>query len=227
MRLAGAAIAARGRFALALTGGTTPHAMYERLAMRYRDQVPWQAIECFWGDERHVPPTHADSNFRAAHVAMLGRVPVQPERIHRIPAERPKADDAAAEYEETLRRVFALDAGEIPAFDLVLLGMGPDAHVASLFPGNAALRERDRLVVAPWVEKLQSYRITMTLPVLNAGKVVMFLISGSSKADAVHAVLEGPERGDELPAQLIRPAGELVWLIDREAAAQLSRGVRL
>jgi len=223
--LASATAAARGRFTIALTGGTTPNAMYELLATTYRERMPWASTEFFWGDERHVPPTHQASNYRAAHLAMLGRVPLRPGQIHRIPAELPAAADAAAAYEATLRRAFALTADERPVFDLVLLGMGPDAHIASLFPGNPALGERERLVVAPWVPKMNAWRISMTLPVLNAGAAVMFLVSGPAKADAVHAVIDGPRDVERYPAQAIQPvSGGLIWMLDRAAAARLVAG---
>lgn len=213
------AAAARGRFTVALAGGTTPHALYDRLATRFRDRVPWHAVDFFWGDERHVPPSHPDSNFGAAYAAMLGRVPAPPARVHRIPAELPTAAAAAAEYERTLRREFDLADDAWPVFDLVLLGMGADGHTASLFPGSDALHARDRLVLAPWVETLQSYRITLSLPVLNGASLVVFLVSGAAKAGALHAVLEGPGTGG-LPARLVRPSsGRLVWLVDRAAAA--------
>ena len=218
------AVAAHGRFMVALAGGTTPNALYDRLATRFLDRLPWHAIHFFWGDERHVPPTHPDSNFRAAYGALLARVPVPDGHVHRIPAELPNALDAAADYEQTLRREFALQPGEVPAFDLVLLGMGLDGHTASLFPGSEALHERDRLVFAPWVETFRSHRITLSLPVLNHATAVMFLVSGRAKADTLRDVLEGPERPDQLPAQSVRPAsGHAVWLVDRAAATRLTR----
>ena len=220
------AVAAHGRFTVALAGGTTPNALYERLATDYCDAVPWHAIHFFWGDERHVPPAHPDSNFRAAYEAMLSRVPVPEAHIHRIHAELPDAATAALEYERTLRREFAVDEAALPVFDLVLLGLGPDGHTASLFPGSAALRQTERLVLAPWIEKAQSYRITLSLPVLNHALLVAFLVSGASKAEVVRAVLEGPDQPDAVPAQAVHPSGgRLLWLVDRAAAAQLRSSV--
>ena len=211
---------------MALAGGTTPNALYERLATDYRDAVPWHAIHFFWGDERHVPPAHPDSNFRAAYEAMLSRVPVPEAHIHRIHAELPDAATAALEYERTLRREFAVDEAALPVFDLVLLGLGPDGHTASLFPGSAALRQTERLVLAPWIEKAQSYRITLSLPVLNHALLVAFLVSGASKAEVVRAVLEGPDQPDAVPARAVHPSGgRLLWLVDRAAAAQLRSSV--
>ncbi len=218
------AIAARGRFTVALAGGTTPNALYERLATGERDAVPWHAIHFFWGDERHVPPAHPDSNFRAAYRAMFAKVTVPEAHIHRIHAELPDAAVAAAEYERTLRRHFALDDAAWPVFDLVLLGLGTDGHTASLFPGSAALKETQRLVLAPWVEPLQSHRITLSLPVLNRASLVVFLVSGAAKAEVVRAVLQGPDRPDPVPARAVHPsAGRLLWLLDRAAATNLSQ----
>ena len=220
------AVAAHGRFTVALAGGTTPSALYERLATDHRDAVPWHAIHFFWGDERHVPPAHPDSNFRAAYEAMLSKVPASEAHIHRIRAELPDASTAAVEYERTLRREFAVDEPAWPVFDLVLLGMGSDGHTASLFPGNAALHETERLVLAPWVEKLQSYRITLSLPVLNHALLVAFLVSGAAKAEEVRAVLEGPDQPDAVPARAVHPSdGRLLWMVDRAAAVHLRPSV--
>ena len=222
VRHAEEAIEARGQLTVALAGGTTPNAMYERLATAFRDAVPWHAIHFFWGDERYVPPTHPDSNFRAAYDAMLSKVPAPETHIHRVHTELSNAADAAADYQRTLRREFALNAAALPAFDLVLLGVGADGHTASLFPGSDALRRTDRLVLAPWVEKFQAHRITLSLPVLNQALLVVLMVSGAAKADVLHAVLEGPERPDALPAQAVRPSnGRVLWLVDRPAAAKL------
>ena len=222
VRQAKAAVAAHGRFTVALAGGTTPNALYDLLATHYRNSTPWHAINIFWGDERHVPPTHRDSNFRAAFDGMLSKVPVLETHIHRIRSELSDPAAAAAEYERTLRREFALGEAGLPVFDLVLLGMGLDGHTASLFPGSDALRQTGRLVLAPWVEKLQSYRITLSLPVLNHASLVVFLVSGAGKADVLRATLEGPDRPDPLPARAVHPSGGQVrWLVDRAAAARL------
>ena len=216
------AIAARGRFMVALAGGTTPRALYSLLATKRRDAVPWQAVHVFWSDERHVPPTRPESNFGAAQDVMLSRVPVPAAQVHRIRAERPDAATVAAKYERTLRREFSLAAGAWPVFDLVLLGMGPDGHTASLFPGSDALTCTDRLVLAPWVEIHQAHRLTLSLPVLNHAAHVAFLVSGKAKAAVLQDVLEGPEPPDVLPARAVRPAGGRVsWFVDRAAAACL------
>ena len=158
VRLADEAVRARGRFTVALSGGSTPEALYRLLAAEdggFRARVPWGQAHFFWGDERHVPPDHPDSNYRMAYEAMLSRVPVPPGNVHRIPAENPDAAEAAAEYAQTLRRFFDVAAGRFPRFDLILLGMGSDGHTASLFAGTDAVHDRTRLVAAPWVETAQ------------------------------------------------------------------------
>jgi 6-phosphogluconolactonase len=223
-----AAVQSKGRFAVALSGGSTPKSLYLLLAndAALRAQVPWDKIHFFWGDERHVPPSHADSNYRMAHEALLASVPVPPAHIHRIAAEHPDADHVAAAYEQTLRKFFQTPAGQIPQFDLILLGMGPDGHTASLFPGTAALHERTRLVVANWVEKFNSYRLTFTLPLLNNAACVVFLVSGAEKAETLRLVLQADQQPAHFPSQLVHPTyGSLLWLIDRAAARLLSTKV--
>jgi 6-phosphogluconolactonase len=213
------------RFTLALSGGSTPEALYRLLASPdapFRDRLPWSRIHFFWGDERHVPPDHPESNFRMAKEAMLDRVSVPPENVHRIRAEEPDAARAAGEYEAELRSFFQLSRGEPPCFDLVLMGLGPDGHTASLFPGTRAVHERERLVVAHWIDKLGTFRITLTPPVFNAAARTIFLVSGSRKAPALRAVLEGDFEPDLYPAQIVRPAaGTLAWMVDRAAARDL------
>jgi 6-phosphogluconolactonase len=176
----------------------------------------------FWGDERHVPPTDPDSNYRMADEAMLSKIPVPAANVFRMKTENPNAEAVAQDYEQTLRKFFKAGPEEFPSLDLILLGMGPDGHTASLFPGTAALREKSRLVVANWVEKLNASRITLTLPVLNAALCVTFLVSGMDKATVLHEVLEGDGPGDQYPSRLVRPSkGKLIWLLDRAAASQL------
>jgi 6-phosphogluconolactonase len=215
---------ASDRFTWALAGGSTPRGLYRLLASEpYRERLPWRAMHFFWGDERHVPPDHPESNFRMAREAMLDAVPVPPENVHRIAAEEAEAERAARLYEAELRSFFALAAGEWPRFDLILLGLGKDGHTASLFPGSAAVRERQRLVAAPWVEAQQSYRITLTPPVLNHARRALFLVSGAEKAAALHAVIEGNREPDRYPAQVVE--GNRLWLVD-DAAARLLRTAR-
>jgi 6-phosphogluconolactonase len=219
------ALADQERCAVALTGGSTPRVFYRRLAEEpFRGRLPWDRLHFFWGDERHVPPDHADSNFRMAHEALLAHVPVPPENIHRIPAEDPDAARAAAAYEQTLREYFALSDGAFPRFDILLLGLGPDAHIASLFPGNPALRERQRWVAAPWAEHLKTFRITLTVPVLNRAARTFFLVSGAEKAEAVYKVLEGERDPERIPGQVLQPEkGSVLWLLDAAAAGRLPR----
>ena len=151
-------VRANGRFTVALSGGSTPRSLFSLLATTFRDQLPWDKMFFFWGDERHVPPDHPESNYRMAYEALLSKVPVPAENVFRVPAEIPDANQAAADYEQTLRKFFQLSPGAFPRFDLILLGMGPDGHTASLFPGTSALQEKSRLVVANWVEKFKAYR---------------------------------------------------------------------
>ncbi len=172
----------------------------------------------FWSDERHVPPDHPESNYRMANEALLTHVPVSADKIHRIRGENADAGDAAREYEQTIVKV----TGEgLPRLDLIFLGLGTDGHTASIFPGSEVLHETKRLVAAPYVEKFKSYRITMTLPLLNNGAAIVFLVSGAEKAEIVKAVLEGE---NEYPAQAVNPfQGELIWMLDKDAASKLTR----
>ena len=220
-RLARTYVAEQGRFTVALAGGNTPRATYMLLASdTYRTLLPWENIHVFWGDERHVSPDHADSNYHMAHEAMLSKVGIPTTNIHRIMAEQ-EAQQAADDYEATLRTFFDLVAGALPRFDLILLGMGPDGHTASLFPGTAAVQEQTRLVVAPWVEKFNTYRITMTPPVLCNAAHVVFAVAGADKAETLQQVLYGHYQPDLYPSQVVMPThGSLLWLVD-EAAARL------
>jgi 6-phosphogluconolactonase len=223
VRSANEAVAQRGRFTIALSGGSTPKNLYNLLVTNARNLLPWDRMFFFWGDERHVPPNDPDSNYRMANETMLSKIPVAAGNVFRIPAENPDAAAAAAAYEQTLRKFFQLEPAQFPTFDLILLGMGPDGHTASLFPGTKALQEKTRLVVANWVEKLKTSRITLTLPVLNAARCVTFLVSGTDKAAVLRAVLEEDVPAEQYPSKLIRPsAGKLIWLVDRAAASALS-----
>lgn len=214
------AIADRGVFRLALAGGDTPRAVYRALAAK-PDALSWAETELFWGDEREVPPDHAESNYGAVSKDLLQRLPQPPRAVYRIEAEHGAAT-AAWRYEATLRRAFRLVPGELPRFDLVLLGMGNDGHTASLFPGSDALAEQKRWVAAPWIAALGAHRITLTYPVLNAARAVLFLVAGEAKAATLARVLEGPHDTTALPAQGISPTeGELLWWVDRAAAALL------
>ncbi len=214
---------AGGDFAVALSGGSTPQRLHALLAQPpYRDRIPWDRVHLFWGDERAVPPDHPDSNYGAARAALLESVAIPAGNIHRMEAENPDPQAAAAAYERTLRAFFGLSADGLPRFDLVFLGMGADGHTASLFPGSEALWERQRLVVAPWVDAVGSHRVSLTCPVLNNAACIMFLVTGAEKAETLRRVLENDEATVDLPGRLIAPRdGELVWLVDRAAAASL------
>ncbi len=224
VRLANEAVAERGRFTIALSGGSTPKSLYTLLATNARTMLPWERMFFFWGDERHVPPTDPDSNYRMANEALLSKVSVPPANVFRVPAENPEAATVAKEYESTLKRFFQTEAGQFPRFDLILLGMGPDGHTASLFPGTAGLAERSRWVIANWVEKLKTHRLSFTLPVLNAARCVAFLVSGTDKAQVLKSVLQENVAGEQYPAKLVQPVdGRLVWFLDRAAASALSK----
>jgi 6-phosphogluconolactonase len=220
------AVAARGRFTIALSGGSTPRGLFTLLAHDddWRRRLPWQSVHFYWGDERHVPPDHPDSSFRMAKETLLSVIPVAEANVHRVHAEQADAAEAATAYEAELRRTFGLAQTELPRFDCILLGLGPEGHTASLFPGTRALTETTHLVVSNWVAKLFTERITFTPPLINNAALVLFLVTGERKALALKSVLDGPYEPDQLPAQLIQPCdGRLVWLLDRSAAALIAR----
>jgi 6-phosphogluconolactonase len=221
-RIAVEAVAARETCAVALAGGSTPRQLYQTLAHAdaVRARVPWDRIEFFWGDERHVPPDHPDSNFRMANEALFASAPVAPAQIHRIHAEAADAATAASDYEAEILTTLRSKSG-IPSFDLVLLGLGTDGHTASLFPGTPALVERHRICVANWVGALGVHRITITLPLINAARAVMFVVSGVDKASIVRDVLQPDASRPALPAQLVRPRGDLLWMLDDPAATRV------
>jgi 6-phosphogluconolactonase len=224
VRCAREAVGARGRFAVALSGGSTPRRLYQLLAGEpYRRQVEWARVQVFWGDERSVPPDDTESNYRMAREAMLGPLALLPGHVHRMEAERADRDAAAREYQDEIARTFGVDpTGEPPAFDLILLGMGPDGHTASLFPHTAALGETRRWVVVNPVPQHQTERMTLTYPVLNRARAVLFLVAGPDKAEPLAEVLQGPPDPQRLPSQRVRPAdGQLLFFVDRAAAAHL------
>jgi len=218
-RRAAGAVAARGRFTVALSGGTTPRRLYELLASEtYRVRIPWDMTHLFWGDERHVPPDDPQSNYGMVREAMLSKVPIPEPNVHRIEAELPDASEAAARYDGEVRRFFGLAQGQFPSFDLMYLGLGPEGHTASLFPGTTALVVEDRLVVATWVAKLDADRITMTYPVFRDARAVVFLVEGAAKTQILAAVRNAATAAD-YPAGRIQPHdGELLWFADRAAA---------
>ncbi|MEJ7615899.1 MAG: 6-phosphogluconolactonase [Pyrinomonadaceae bacterium] len=216
------AIKRAGRFTVALAGGSTPRSLYALLATpSWSAEVAWDKVHLFWGDERHVPPDTQESNYRMAHETLIRCVPIPADNVHRVISEEERAESAAEKYEQELRAFFELGVGDLPRFDLILLGLGPDGHTASLFPGTEVLDETTRLVAAPWVPKFSAYRITLTLPVLNNAIEIMFLVSGREKAAKVREVTQ-ETASLALPAQLVRPRdGELLWVIDRAAASEL------
>ena len=218
------AVRTRGLARIAISGGTTPKAMFQLLAdpaQPFRDAIDWSRIELFWVDERCVPPTDADSNYHMTDEALLSKVPLPPEHIFRMEGEL-DPEEAASRYESTLRNTFKLEGAESPAFDLLLLGMGDDGHTASLFPHTPALHELGRLAVANHVVQKETWRITLTWPVINQAREVSFLIEGDAKAAVLAEVLTGPYDPDRLPSQLIRPSnGELRFFLDDAAAARL------
>ena len=218
--LATSAIADRGQFTIALSGGGTPRAIDARLARSdYSDRIDWSKLHVFFSDERCVPPDDSRSNYRMAHEALLAHVPLPPDNLHRIRGE----DDpslAALRYEQELSEVFRTSS--VPAFDLICLGMGDNGHTASLFPGTAAVREHVRWVVPQYVEVMATWRVTFTTVLINAARHVAFLAEGAGKANMLWRVLEGPYEPDELPSQLVQPvAGQLHWLVDAAAAARV------
>lgn len=221
---AGDAIAARGFFSVALSGGSTPKALFQLLTTApYAGRVAWDKVEWFFGDERSVGPDDPESNYRMAREAMLTKLPIDAARVHRIRGESDKPAEAAADYAAQLGKVLA--AGKTdkpPMIDLVLLGMGNDGHTASLFPFTAALHEQTKWVVPNDVPQLNTRRYTLTVPVLNAASCVLFLITGVGKAKVLAEVLHGPREPERLPSQMIAPSrGELLWYVDRAAASRL------
>ncbi len=215
---------AEGRiFAAALSGGSTPRRLYQLLAgPPFSDLIPWRSVHLFQVDERCVPPDHPDSNYKMVREALLGKGLVPESNFHRMATELPDRDAAAQQYAEELARILRPQASGWPRLDLVLLGMGPDGHTASLFPGSAALDEQSRRVAPNYVEKLKAYRLTLTFPVLNAAAEIIFLVAGSDKAEALRQVLDASSAAAKLPAQMIRPAeGQVRWYVDKAAARLL------
>jgi len=216
-----------GRFRVALSGGSTPRHTYQLLAEpQYGSRVDWNKVELFWGDERYVPPEHPDSNYRMTREALLRHVALAPDHVHPMPTEISPPEAAAAAYERLVRQNFGTPHA-LPQFDLVFLGLGTNGHTASLFPHSPLLRETSRLVAADFVAEVNSWRLTLTAPVLNSGRMVAFLVAGAEKADVLQEVLYGHHDPQKLPAQLIRPRpGQLLWIVDQAAAAKLGPSER-
>lgn len=225
IRICNASVKASDKFSVVLSGGSTPKGMLSLLATdAYRKQVDWGKCHFFWGDERSVPPTHSDSNFKMAKDSLLDLVPAIPTQIHRMEAEKNDINQAAQEYQDKITTFFKIPAnGHPPKFDLLFLGMGPDGHTASLFPGTTALKEKDRWVVPNFVPKFNTNRMTLTYPIINQAKNVIFLVAGKDKVPALKEVLQGKPDLDTYPSQGIKPEqGKLLWLLDKEAASGLS-----
>lgn len=219
VNLADRAIHSNGCFSVALSGGNTPHSLYETLAVNpFREKIHWEAVHVFWGDERCVPRNDPRSNFLMARRTLLDRVPIPADHIHPILGDLPAAL-AATDYETKLRDFFGKQP---PIFDLILLGLGENAHTASLFPHTHVLGEKERWVDQVYVPEQSMYRVTLTAPIINQAKAVIFLVSGANKASALQSVLEGAYHPHEYPAQLIHPNGtHPIWLVDKEAAHKL------
>jgi 6-phosphogluconolactonase len=226
-RRAESAALARGQFTVALSGGSTPRRLFALLASAkepYRRRVPWAKTFVFWSDERQVPPGDERSNYRMAREALLAKLRLPRANVHRVLGEHPSALKAAQDYELELRSFFRLEEGQRPRFDLILLGLGPEGHTASLFPGSEALSETRRLVVAPKASQHGTARVTFTPAAINAAACVVFLVSGADKAPALKAALESDLEPMKLPARAVRPSeGKLLWLADEAAAGLLDR----
>jgi 6-phosphogluconolactonase len=220
IRVGNAAIAARKQFTVALSGGSTPKGLYSLLATEC-STFDWNHTFLFFGDERHVGPTDAESNYHMVDEALLSRIKIPAANVFRVKAEGTDAERVAEKYENQIRQFFGLKAGTFPRFDLILLGLGPDGHTASLFPGSRGLEEKSKLVISNWVEKFHTYRISFTFPVLNKAAEVLFLVSGADKAQILQRLLNGHDE-PPYPSQQVQPAnGSLMWMVDEAAAKDL------
>jgi len=221
VRIANDAIEKRGQFSIALSGGSTPKALHAKLV---HTQIDWSKVSFFFGDERNVAFDHKDSNFRMADETLFQQLGIAAGNIHRWKTELAEPEEVAVEYSDIITASSPLaypDGSELPRFDLILLGMGSDGHTASLFPNTKALHEKEKLTLANWVPQLDTWRYTLTFPVLNNAANIMFLVAGVDKAESLKEVIEGERRPDELPSQMINPTnGEIFWFLD-EAAARL------
>jgi len=211
----------KGVFTVALSGGNTPKPVYAALAEPgNRARVDWGKAHLFWGDERHVPPEDPQSNFRMAREVLLDQVDIPAENVHRVPAEM-EVRMAAFQYEEELRQFFG---GEWPVFDFVFLGMGQDGHTASLFPQSAGLNEDFRWFIANYAPRMETWRLTLSAPAINAARFILVLVEGEGKAVRLKTVLNGPSDPYEMPIQMIDPpGGEMVWLVDQTAGSEIKK----
>ncbi|MDP9148029.1 MAG: 6-phosphogluconolactonase [Acidobacteriota bacterium] len=222
------AVNRNGSFSVALSGGSTPKILYSLLANDpLRAKVPWDKLQLFFGDERHVGPDDSQSNYKLASDVMISKAPIKPGQVERMKGEYSDTEQAALEYEGILRKKFRLKSAELPRFDLVLAGMGDEGHTLSLFPGTKALHAQGRMVVRNWVGKFFTERITFTASLANNAAMILFMVTGKEKALALKGVLEGPYEPEQLPAQFLQPTdGQLLWLVDKAAGNMLSTGIR-
>jgi 6-phosphogluconolactonase len=222
VRLARQAAADRHMLDVALSGGSTPKLLYDLLASeQFRGEVPWHNVRFYFGDERWVPHTDPESNYKLANDYLFRPLDISHANVYPMPTS-PDPDSAASHYETTIRSAFGLKEGEVPRFDLIFLGMGDEGHTASLFPYTSVLHENDRLVASTYVPKLDASRITLTPVTLNNAAHTIFMVGGAGKAEALKQVLEGEYNPDEYPAQLLRNSlGEVTWLVDKDAASLL------
>lgn len=217
------ATTSRGHYMLALSGGATPVPVFQELvSRRLRDELDWSRVHVFWTDERCVPPDHPDSNYGLAREMLLQHLPVR--NIYRLAGEAADPSEAARDYQQTLLKTFGLSGGELPRFDLMLLGIVTDGHIASLFPGSDAVKERKALVVKPFVPHLSCHRISLTLSVLNHSRCCLFIVSGERKRPILRRVLRATAGDETLPARLVRPQdGKVIWVVDRAAYSSVEK----
>jgi 6-phosphogluconolactonase len=223
--VAAVAVGARGQCSVALSGGSTPRAMFQLLAEPpFREAIDWSRLEVFWGDERCVPPDDERSNYRMADEALLSKVPVPADHVYRIRGEAEDLEAAASEYEAEIRRVVPAWPSGVPAFDLVLLGLGADGHTASLLPGSRLIEETERLVAVTDIQREGTTRLTITAPLILKARTIAVLVAGQDKAEALHEVLQGAYAPERYPAQLLRARSDVRWLVDAAAGSSRSRG---
>lgn len=219
--LSHAACAARGAFHVALSGGSTPRRLYQLLALpEHQTAIDWARVHLYFGDERAVPPEHADSNYRMVREALLDHCVIPPQNVHRMHAEPAQIEQNAVGYAATLHRQLPQDAQGVPVFDLILLGMGADGHTCSLFPDTPILQDRARSVAPVYVERLHSWRLSLTYPVLDAARQLLFLVAGPDKATQMRRICRGET--PPVPVQGIHPRGTVEWFLDAAAAAELN-----
>jgi len=215
MQCAQRCVREKGRFTFALSGGKTPESVYEMLAGKFQDDFPWNQTFFFFGDERMVPADHPDSNYKMVSDHLFSRIKIHPANIYRFQTESNDPKRAAIDYENKIKIFFGLKTGQFPSFDLILLGVGPDGHTASLFPNSAALSEHKHLVVSNYVNQLKSSRLTMTVPVFNHAKNLYFLVSSKNKKEVIEKVIRTARADSQLPATLIRlTSGQVTWFVN-------------